>query len=142
MSARPPLTLCAVITADGKLDASTRPEDFPRQPGDVLFELAAREDPAARLRALRARDGTRRVICFGGPQVFRRLLDARLVAEILLLVRPTIDGRRGAATLSGPPDKFFPAAVRCRLLKLEVRGQECFLHYRVLRSRAKHVAAA
>ena len=134
MKNRPRLTLCAAVTADGKLDASARQEDFPRQPGDVWFELATREDPVKRLRELRTQEGNRRVICCGGPKVFRRLFDEKLVAEIYLLIRPRIDGRRGAATLSGAPGEFFPASIRCRLLKIEARGNACFLHYRVLRS--------
>ena len=142
MTSRPPLILCVHITADGKLDPSTRPEDFPWQPGDVSFELTSREDPTERSRELWARAGTQRVICCGGPQVFRRLLNDRLVAEIILLVRPKIDGRRGAATLSGGPGDFFPKAVRCRLLKMEVRGHECLLRYRVLRTKAKRAVAA
>ena len=71
------------------------------------------------------------------PTEFRRLFDEGLVDEIHLTVRPTIDGRRGAATLSGVPGEFFPASIRCRLLKMEVRGRECLLHYRVLRVRPK-----
>ena len=75
--------------------------------------------------------------CGGGPRLFRALLDARLVDDLRLLVRPRIDGRRGAATLSGVPGEFFPASIHLRLLKMEVRGGECLLHYRVRRTPAK-----
>ena len=76
------------------------------------------------------------------PAELRRWFEEGLVGEIYLTVRPKIDGRRCAATLAGGPGKFFPASVRCRLLKMEVRGDECLLHYRVLRTRAKRMPGA
>ena len=130
------VAVCAAITADGKLAAAgATPEDFALRPDDVLFTLNAHEDPAERLRGLRTRGDVRRVFCFGEATLFRRLFDERVVTEICLLVRPTIDGRRGAATLSGVPGEFFPASIRCRLLKIEPRGDGCLLRYRVLRTK-------
>ena len=73
----------------------------------------------------------RRVICFGGAGLFRELLEAGLMDELCLCVRPRIDGRRGTATLSGVGGDFFPASVACRLTKMEVAGDDCFLRYRV-----------
>ena len=73
----------------------------------------------------------RRVLCFGGAGLFRGLLEAGLVDELCLCVRPRIDGRRGTGTLSGVGGGFFPASVACRLTKMEVAGDECFLRYRV-----------
>lgn len=73
------------------------------------------------------------VLCLGGARLFRALLDARMVDELCLRVRPLIDGRRGSATLSGEGGAFFPASVACRLRRMETFGDECFLHYRVLR---------
>ncbi len=64
----------------------------------------------------------------------RALLAAGLVDQIHLTIRPRIDGRRDAPTLSGPPTPdFFPRSLACRLLRTETRDGECFLHYRVLR---------
>lgn len=109
--------MCAAITADGKLAADgVDPGNFGPLPGNVWFAQSA--------------------------EPLRRLFDENLVAEIRLLVRPTIDGRRGAATLSGLPGEYFPASIRLRLLSMEVRGGECVLHYRVRRPRAKRPAAA
>ena len=71
--------------------------------------------------------------CFGGADLFRALLERDRVDELFLCVRPRIDGRRGAATLSGAGGGFFPASVACRLVKMEVAGGECFLRYRVRR---------
>ena len=67
------------------------------------------------------------------PAELRRLFADNLVTDIHLTVRPIINGQRRAATLGGLPGEFFPASIRCRLLKMEVRGAECLLHYRVLR---------
>lgn len=64
----------------------------------------------------------------------RALLVAREVGEIHLIVRPRIDGRRDSPTLSGAvTPEFFPQSLACRLLRMETRDGECFLHYRVLR---------
>ena len=76
------------------------------------------------------------------PAELRRLCGDDLGGEIHLTVRPVIDGRRGAPTLGGGPGEFFPASIRCRLLKMEVLGRECLLHYRVLRTRAKRTPEA
>ena len=62
------------------------------------------------------------------------LLLAGDVRELRLTIRPRIDGRRDAPTLSGPPTpEFFPRSLACRLLRMETRGGECLLHYRGLR---------
>ena len=155
---RPRVTLCAAVTADGKLDAAPGPLPAP-QPGDVWLTddhaavnpgepsqvvkvAGVRENLARRLRELRTRENVRRVFCGGGPRLFRRLFDAALVDEVCLRVRPRIDGRRGAATLSGAPGEYFPASIPLRLLKMEVRGGECVLHYRVRRTPSRRPAAA
>lgn len=75
-----------------------------------------------------------RAWCFGGAGLFRALLETGSVDELFLWVHPRIDGRRGAATLSGVSGAFFPASVACRLVKMEVAGDECFLRYRVRRA--------
>ena len=98
-----PVILRAAITLDGKL-AGPSPQTV----------RGARVDPldAGQLRAL---------------------LTSGEVDEIHLTVRPRIDGRRDAPTLSGPPTpEFFPRSLSCRLLRLETRDGECLLHYRVI----------
>lgn len=133
MKTRPALTVCATITADGKLAAVQADlQDFDPGPGDVALTLTEGDDPVQSLRSLPARADTRRVFCLGDPAMFRRLFDENLVAEIRLLVRPTIAGQRSAATLSGLPGEYFPASIRCRLTKMTPRGDGCFLCYRVL----------
>ena len=71
------------------------------------------------------------------PAELRRLFQNDLVAEIHLVVCPVIGGRRRAPTLGGEPGEYFLKSIRCRLLKMEVQGSECFLHYRVLRPTAR-----
>ena len=64
----------------------------------------------------------------------RTLLIGGQVDEIHLTIRPRIDGRHDAPTLSGlPTAEFFPRSLACRLLRMETVGDECLLHYRVLR---------
>ena len=97
-------TLCAAITLDGRL-----------------------ADPALRLLE---GESSKTV----DAQEARALLAAGAVRELLLTVHPRIDGRRDAPTLTGPPTpEFFPRSLACRLLRMETRGGECLLHYRVLR---------
>ena len=64
----------------------------------------------------------------------RTLLIGGGVDEIHLTIRPRINGRRDAPTLSGlPTAEFFPRSLACRLLRMETVDGECLLHYRVLR---------
>ena len=97
-------TLCAAITLDGKLADST----LQLLEGESTKTVDASEAGA--------------------------LLAAGTVRELRLTVQPRIDGRRDSPTLSGPPTpEFFPRSLACRLLRMETRGGECLLHYRVLR---------
>ncbi len=63
----------------------------------------------------------------------RRLLESGQIDELRLTVRPKIDGRRGAATLSGQNHDFFPASVPYRLQRMEIHGDQCLVHYRIVR---------
>ncbi len=124
------MVLRAALTVDGKLDAAAPPGAA----GENDPATRVLPDPAA-LATLPA--GVRRVICHGPAEAFRAWLDAGLVDELELLVGPRVDGRRDAATLSGPPGAgWFPASVACRLLKMERREEGCWLHYRVRRKAA------
>ena len=97
-------TLCAALTLDGKL----------AEPALQLLEGESSKTVDAREAGV--------------------LLLAGDVRELRLTVRPRVDGRRDSPTLSGPPTpEFFPRSLACRLLRMETRGGECLLHYRVLR---------
>ena len=135
----PRVVLCAALTVDGKLDTPPPDPAWRDDPATVVLAEDAMAGDAgwdAVLRRMRREDGVRRVVCLGGAERFRALLDAGAVHELHLLVRPRVDGRRDAPTLSGPPGAaFFPASVACRLLKAEMHEGECLLRYRVKRAR-------
>ena len=159
---RPRVTLCAAVTFDGKLDASDplptalltalapdagevllfdgamgikMPPEW-RRPTRIVGPAGLLDLPAV-LKPSPAEPPVRRWLCLGGPKLFRALLEASLVDDLCLLVRPRINGRRRADTLSGPPTPgWFPRSISCRLRRMEVFGGDCFLHYMVVR-RAK-----
>ena len=101
-------------------------------------DLWLHESPAINLRAmlatLRAEYRVRRVVCEGGPRLFRALLAEQLVDEIHLTLSPRIFGGRGAPTLTGLPGDFLPHSTRCTLREMKTVEGECFLRYRVIRA--------
>jgi riboflavin-specific deaminase-like protein len=84
------------------------------------------------LQHLRTHYKVKRIICEGGPSLFRALLAQNLVDEINLTLTPRIFGGNRAPTLTGLPGDFLPHTVSCKLVKTEVIGGECFLRYRVV----------
>jgi riboflavin biosynthesis pyrimidine reductase len=80
------------------------------------------------LRILRNHYRVRTLVCEGGPRLFRALLEIGAVDELHLTWTPLIFGRAGAPTLTGVP-RFVPQTIRCRLKKMLVNGDECFLTY-------------
>ena len=85
------------------------------------------------LRYLREFYKVKRLVCEGGPSLFRSLVAEGLVDEIHLTLCPRIFGGRRAPALTGLPDGFLPRAVSCKPAGMEVLGEECFLRYRVAR---------
>jgi len=90
-------------------------------------------DLAGMLRALRAEHGVERLVCEGGAQVFRSLLEAGLIDEIHVTICPRIFGGSEAPTLTGIAGKFLPSSVKLDLLDMDVHDRECFLRYKVIR---------
>jgi len=88
-------------------------------------------DLAEILRILRRQYDVRRVACEGGPMLFRSLLERGLVDQLNLTIAPYMFGGAKAPTLTGLSKEFLPASVRCRLMKMRVVGEECFLTYRI-----------
>lgn len=97
------------------------------------FENASTVDLRRMLATLRRKHGVRRVVCEGGPQLFRSLLENDLIDEIHMTFCPRIFGSAKAPTITGPAGAYLPASVRCTLRAMEVVGDECFLRYRVVR---------
>jgi riboflavin-specific deaminase-like protein len=95
-----------------------------------LSETAA-VDLKRMLQTLRDEYRVRRVACEGGAELFRSLLELRLVDQLNLTIAPYIFGGKGAPTLTGTSGRFLPATVRCSLLSMRVVGDECFASYRL-----------
>ncbi|MDQ3623202.1 MAG: dihydrofolate reductase family protein [Verrucomicrobiota bacterium] len=147
-----PYPLRVVLTNSGRLDptlpifqkdfsrivifSTIRMPDRFRQALASMADLWLHEGDQVNLRAmltaLREEYRVRRVICEGGPRVFRSLLVARLVDEIYLTLCPRLFGGSKAATLTGLAGAFLPKSIRCELKTMEVVDAECFLRYRVL----------
>jgi riboflavin-specific deaminase-like protein len=83
------------------------------------------------LQTLRDEYRVRRVACEGGAELFRSLLELRLVDQLNLTLAPYIFGGKNAPTLTGTSTEFLPATVRCSLLSMRVVGDECFASYRL-----------
>ena len=104
--------------------------------GKAQVHVHLHDKPAVDLKKmlchLRAHYKVKRLVCEGGPSLFRALLTANLVQEINLTLSPRIFGGSKAPTLTGLPGDFFLAAIPCKLLKTETIGGECYLRYRVI----------
>ncbi|MGB8356779.1 MAG: RibD family protein [Chthoniobacteraceae bacterium] len=104
--------------------------------GKALVHVHLHDKPAVdlkkMLRHLRSHYKVKRLVCEGGPSLFRALLAANLVQEINLTLSPHIFGGTKAPTLTGPPRDFLLRAISSKLVKSEIIGNECYLRYRVI----------
>ncbi|HEY5770401.1 MAG TPA: RibD family protein [Terrimicrobium sp.] len=96
---------------------------------DLWIFDSPKVDIAIMLRILRSDYWVRTLVCEGGPRLFRALLEIGACDELHLTWTPLIFGGAGAPTLTGIPDAFLPKTIRCRLKKIQVDGDECFLTY-------------
>jgi riboflavin-specific deaminase-like protein len=146
---RPPEPLRVIVTNRGAIDLSWRVFQTPGsqivvfstrkmpqraraavgQHADLWIFNSPEVDLAATLRILRSNYRVRTVVCEGGPRLFRALLEIGAVDELHLTWAPLIFGGAKAPTLTGVPDHFLPATIRCRLRKMQIEGNECFLTY-------------
>ena len=85
------------------------------------------------LRALYHEFQVRRLVCEGGPQLFRSMLAADLVDELHVTFGPRIFGSAAAPTLTGPAGPFLDHSMPLALDTMERIGDEVFLRYRVTR---------
>jgi 5-amino-6-(5-phosphoribosylamino)uracil reductase len=89
-------------------------------------------DLARMLQQLWSEYRVRRVACEGGAELFRSLLELRLVDQLNLTIAPYIFGGKGAPTLTGRGADFLAGgSVRCSLRDMHTVGEECFLEYRL-----------
>src|SRR5206468_11715447 len=89
------------------------------------------------LATLRNKYNVRRLACEGGPTLFRALLERGLIDQLNLTIAPYMFGGAKAPTLTGLSNEFLPASVHCSLIDMRVVGDECFLPYRIKRSRRR-----
>ncbi len=94
-----------------------------------------RVDLAGMLQTLRRKHKVKRVACEGGPILFRALLEQGLIDQLNLTIAPFLFGGAAAPTLTGLAKDFLPASVRCRLIDMRVVGDECFVTYRIKKTR-------
>jgi riboflavin-specific deaminase-like protein len=102
------------------------------QKATLHLQEGKRVDLKNMLLHLRTHYKVKRLVCEGGPSLFRSLLADNLVDEINLTLCPLIFGGSSAPTLTGLPDGFLPRTVSSKLVKMEVIDGECFLRYRVV----------
>jgi 5-amino-6-(5-phosphoribosylamino)uracil reductase len=102
-----------------------------REKATLRLSEARSVDLRRMLQQLRSEYGVRRVACEGGAELFRALLELRLVDQLNLTITPYIFGGKTAPTLTGRRTAFLPASVRCSLVEMRMVGEECFLRYRL-----------
>jgi len=82
---------------------------------------------------LRKEHGVKRLVCEGGAQAFRSLLEADLVDELHVTICPRVFGGVKAPTITGLAGAYLPSSKKLKLRDMEVHDGECFLRYKVLR---------
>jgi riboflavin-specific deaminase-like protein len=112
-----------------------------RMPADVRAALESkatlhlhrgkRVDLHEMMRTMHRQHGVKRLVCEGGAQVFRALLEADLIDELNLTVTPRIFGGKRAPTLTGLAGKYLAASTRLKLRQFSAIEGECFLRYTV-----------
>ncbi|MEO5720341.1 MAG: dihydrofolate reductase family protein, partial [Chthoniobacterales bacterium] len=73
----------------------------------------------------------RSLACEGGAALFRSMVALGLIDQLNLTIAPWLFGGKGAPTLTGLSEKFFPASARFTLTDMRTVGDECFLTYRI-----------
>lgn len=96
----------------------------------ATLHLHSELDLPRMLRVLRAKHGIRRLVCEGGPQLFRSMLREDLVDELHLTITPRIFGGIGAPTVTGLAGDYLRSSIPWHVEAMEVIGDECFLRYR------------
>ncbi|MGI8437315.1 MAG: RibD family protein [Chthoniobacterales bacterium] len=87
------------------------------------------------LQQLRREYGVRSIACEGGAALFRSMLELDLIDQLNLTIAPWLFGGKDAPTLTGLSKEFLSASVQCTLTDMRTVGDECFLTYRIKRTR-------
>jgi riboflavin-specific deaminase-like protein len=85
-----------------------------------------------RVMAALARRGLRRVLLEGGGETHFAFAKAGLVGEVYVTVTPRLIGGKGAPSLLDGEGFLWKNHVRLRLVSVQRKGEEVFLHYRVV----------
>ena len=85
------------------------------------------------LRSLRRDHGVKRMVCEGGAQIFRALLEAELVDELYLTITPRVFGGRRAPTLTGIAGEYLRGSTYLKVREVSPVKYECFLRYTIAR---------
>ena len=120
-----PIVIFSTIRMPARLQSALAPK------ADLWLHESTTVDLAAMMATLREDYGVKRLVCEGGSQVFRSLLEAKLVDEVHTTLCPRIFGGALAPTLTGRGGTFFLQSIPLRLRKMEVADGECFLRYGV-----------
>jgi len=114
-----------------------------RMPAEVRAALASKAtlhlhpgkhvDLHEMFRTLRREHGVKRLVCEGGAQIFRALVEAQLLDELYLTMTPRIFGGRRAPTLTGIASTFLTPSSRLKLREFSPVDGECFLRYTMAR---------
>ena len=100
---------------------------------DVHVESRSKTVEVRRALQILARDySVRSALCEGGAELFRSLIQARLVRTLHVTFAPIVIGGADAPTLLGPAhSSLLKKSIPLRLEKFSQRGSEAFATYRV-----------
>jgi len=70
------------------------------------------------------------LICEGGPQLLRSLLEIDALDELYLTLAPVLFGGHDAPTITGEPNDFLASEIRMTLVEQHQVENEVYLHYR------------
>ncbi|MDQ6626729.1 MAG: RibD family protein [Verrucomicrobiota bacterium] len=150
-----PSPLRVIVSREGRIDRTLKIFEseiapivifsttrMPRRQQKLLREKATLHlsesdsvDLAWMLQQLRAQYKVRTVACEGGAALFREMLELGLVDQLNLTIAPLLFGGAKAPTLTGVSTEFLPKSVRCSLTDMRTVGDECFLTYRIKKTR-------
>ena len=123
-----------VIFSTTRMTQRTRAALAPK--ADLWLHESRTVHLSAMLATLLAEYRVRRIVCEGGPRLFRAILTERLVDEIHFTLCPRVFAGTGAPTLTGLVGEFLPASAQCTLREMEIIDGECFLRYRITQKRS------